>query len=188
MAKECSVGGCHSIVRAHGFCGAHVARYLRHGDPLGGPRGPRRDSRATAPGTRCSIDGCTAPAYRRAYCSSHHYRWRRYGDPLGGRRGRLRPRGSRWFDHNGYAMVRRDGANVFEHRYVMEGVLGRPLWPDERVHHLNGDRTDNRPENLELWSTAQPAGQRVEDKVAFAVTILERYAPDLLAKKRHNPH
>lgn len=34
---------------------------------------------------------------------------------------------------------------------------------------------DNRPENLELWSSSQPAGQRVEDKIAWARMILERY-------------
>ena len=48
---------------------------------------------------------------------------------------------------------------------------------DETVHHRNGDRLDNRPENLELWSTAQPKGQRVEDKLAWAYALLARYDP-----------
>jgi hypothetical protein len=58
----------------------------------------------------------------------------------------------------------------------MENVLGRYLEPFENVHHRNGVRDDNRPENLELWTRPQPTGVRARDAVDWARTILELYA------------
>ena len=60
----------------------------------------------------------------------------------------------------------------------MEAMLGRPLEPWETVHHKNGIRDDNRPENLELWAKPQPYGQRVSDLVQFIVT---HYRDDVVA-------
>jgi hypothetical protein len=78
-------------------------------------------------------------------------------------------------DKNGYRVVTVDGAQCFEHRVVVESRLGRKLSAHETVHHVNGNRLDNRDENLELWSSRHGRGQRVEDKIGFCKSFLTEY-------------
>lgn len=64
---------------------------------------------------------------------------------------------------------------VMEHRYMMSKHLGRELYPEETVHHKDGNRQNNALENLELFSSRHGPGQRVIDKVQFAVDMLRLY-------------
>lgn len=65
--------------------------------------------------------------------------------------------------------------SIPEHRVVMEKMIGRYLLPSETVHHKNGVRHDNRPENLQLFVSRHPPGQTPSDLVKWANEILLLY-------------
>ena len=43
-----------------------------------------------------------------------------------------------------------NGRYILEHRLVIEEILGRYLLPTEIIHHIDGNRTNNKPSNLRL--------------------------------------
>ena len=126
----------------------------------------------------CKAPGCELRARTQGFCMRHWHAAKRYGDPLH----RVKAPKGQAVNVNGYALEPGRGGRLV-HRAVMAEILGRPLRRDETVHHKNGDRLDNRPENLELWTTHQPKGQRVADKLAWAKEIIELYDGRVAASK-----
>lgn len=171
---ECSLGHCDRRIDAADLCTTHYNR-KRRGLPDWDAEIPRRMKR----GGECSEDGCPLPVYARGRCTMHHQRVALKGDA--GPAGRLKAADGAGYIERGYRVISVGGQKYLEHRYVMECHLGRPLWPDETVHHKNGHRADNRLENLELWAKAQPAGQRVADIMAFYVGRYPELAAQVLA-------
>lgn len=172
--KICEVPECEKKSSNKGMCGMHHTRRVR-GQELHGP--PKKGVTPEGP---CSNTECDRPMETKGYCHRCYVRVLKHGDPT-----IVRKRGvpsNQNTTKRGYVYYW-DGeqrTRVLEHRRVMEQHLGRKLLPGETVHHKNGSRRDNSIENLELWSSAQPAGQRVEDKVRWAQHILETYSPHLL--------
>jgi hypothetical protein len=204
VKENCKVQGCERPQKSRQLCMMHYARLRKNGDPevrsvnahtkptecsiAGCDKHPfgaglcHTHYRKSSGQRACSVEGCGRRHEARGLCEMHYERLRIHGDPLRGRPNRLNV-GDRFVGPEGYVRLVvgkgefcADSAGIArEHRYLMAKEIGRDLLPSENVHHINGVRDDNDLSNLELWSSSQPSGQRIEDKVEWARQILETY-------------
>ncbi len=144
-------------------------------------------------GRLCSYRGCDLKHYGHDLCKKHWFRDKngldmddkdytvtKYTTKAGYIMCRVRPDYYLFAEIPG--SIRKNGGHkcIFEHRLLYMEKLGRALLSSEQVHHKNGVRTDNSIDNLEFWDTSQPPGQRVEDKIEWAIELIKRHCPEIL--------
>lgn len=171
--EKCLVAKCDKEILARGLCNRHYKRWYRGMDDIVSLGGKFTYIKTKEKGSQCTATGCLrniGECGSSQLCSAHYQRFLKYGEvfpnkPI------LKKDGLPYLDQDGYVIHKKK----FMHRSLMAKSLGRDLFSNENVHHKNGVRDDNRIENLELWVKFQPPGQRVSDKIRFAIEIIKQY-------------
>lgn len=104
---------------------------------------------------------------QRMFCSNSCAMFNRENSPTG----KAHPQGASFTNSNGYIQVKTGSKWAMQHRVVVEENIGRALTEQERVHHKDGNRSNNSLDNLELWamkgmSKKDPSGQRWSDLIS----------------------
>lgn len=179
--KQCEVDGCERRAKSKNLCGMHYARLKRTGITGGTDSLYNIDNQDK----KCKIDGCERWSFGLNLCSMHYVRLRTHGD-VGCADSKKRVNGTGNITKKGYQYVYKPNhpnayksGKVAMHVLVMSQILERPLRRGESVHHKNGIRSDNRPENLELMTHLHPSGQSIKEMVEFCKMYLSLYEKEI---------
>ena len=167
---------CDNKAIARQLCKKHYSRWRRGAtvEELGGAFNYYDKNKIR--NNKCSVKECTrniGESGSTGLCATHYQRYKKYGDTLDDKPIK-KIHDVPYKDRDGYVIFKRK----YQHRTIMENYIGRKLNKNENVHHINGNRDDNRIENLELWSTFQPRGQKISDKIKYALEIIKLYGKD----------
>lgn len=163
--KQCSIEGCGKVAQKRGWCGMHYRRWHKHGDPS--VTLLNRDQKTVI--KLCIVENCENSAYWRDggkhnMCPMHDRRNERHGDATL----KTRNASGEGCIVKGYRRITVDGRYHFEHVHIMEKYIGRKLkqFPEEVVHHKNGNKLDNRIENLQLMSQEAHAALHMQMRLS----------------------
>ncbi len=164
---RCTEEECGNRPKAHGLCNKHLMRALHSGSVH-----PQLTKTQYTASSRCLFEGCTNRPVNKGMCSTHAQQRLagiidESGAVLRDKKTCFRTRADRWVGGNGYVLVKapeghplaRVDGSILEHRLVMEQQMGRVLHEYEIVHHRDGNRGNNSPENLELLDGRSRAGK-----------------------------
>lgn len=139
LVENCTSAKAYSV----GYCRKHYQRWHRNGSP-------DRIKTVYTDDTICAHCGIKASRYTKYLCDPCYKRMQNTGTP-----DRInREKGTGSLREDGYLVLYIAGKRVLEHRKIMADKLGRELTVAEVVHHIDGDRLNNHPDNLYLFASA----------------------------------